>query len=155
MLEKRPVLGGKLSSWRDRDGDILETGLHAFFGGYTALHALLSDVGIAHHVLWQPHTLTWAMPPNFSPRWNGVPVYEEFKFADAPAPLNGIGAVLGARYVFNHWEKLLFAKGTLPVLLRDHRYAEAQDDLTYAQWHRKRGMSEHMLATFFAPWRWR
>lgn len=151
VLEKRPILGGKLSSWRDRDGDILETGLHAFFGGYHSLHALLREVGIAHHVLWQPHTLTWAMPPNFSPRWNGQAVYEEFRFVDAPSPFNGIGAVLNARYVFNHWEKLLFAKGTLPVLLRDHRYAEAQDDVTYAQWHRKRGMSEHMLATFFAP----
>ena len=151
VLEKRPILGGKLSSWRDRDGDILETGLHAFFGGYTNLHALLKEVGIAHHVLWQPHALTWAMPPNFSPRWNGVPVYEEFRFADAPSPFNGIGAVLNARYVFNHWEKLLFAAGTLPILRGDHAYAEAQDDITYAQWHRRRGMSEHMLRTFFAP----
>ena len=24
--------------------------------------ALLAEIGIAHHVLWQPHTLTWAMP---------------------------------------------------------------------------------------------
>ena len=151
VLEKRPILGGKLSSWRDRDGDILETGLHAFFGGYHTLHALLREVGIAHHVLWQPHTLTWAMPPNFSPRWNGSAVYEEFRFVDAPSPFNGIGAVLNARYVFNHWEKLLFAKGTLPVLLRDHGYADAQDAITYADWHRRRGMSEHMLATFFAP----
>src|SRR3984885_2084330 len=151
VLEKRPILGGKLSSWRDRDGDILETGLHAFFGGYTNLHALLREVGIAHHVLWQPHALTWAMPPNFSPRWNGVPVYEEFRFADAPSPFNGIGAVLGARYVFNTWEKVLFATGTLPVLRGDHAYADAQDDVTYAQWHRRRGMSEHMLRTFFAP----
>jgi 15-cis-phytoene desaturase len=151
VLEKRPILGGKLSSWRDRDGDILETGLHALFGGYTELHALLREVGIAHRVLWQPHALTWAMPPNFSPRWNGAPVYEEFRFADAPSPLNGIGAVLGARYVFNRWEKLLFAKGTLPVLLRDHAYADAQDEITYAEWHRRRGMSEHMLRTFFAP----
>lgn len=151
ILEKRAILGGKLSSWRDRDGDILESGLHAFFGGYHALHRLLRDVGIAHHVLWQPHALTWAMPPNFSPRWNGTPVVEEFRFIDAPSPFNGIGAVLNARYVFNHWEKVLFAKGTLPVLLRDHRYAAAQDDITYARWHRRRGMSEHMLATFFAP----
>jgi 15-cis-phytoene desaturase len=151
VLEKRPLLGGKLSSWRDRDGDILETGLHAFFGGYTALHALLKDVGIAHRVLWQPHALTWAMPGGFSPRWNGAPVYERFRFLDAPSPLNGIGAVLNARYVFNAWEKLLFAKGTLPVLLRDHRYADAQDEMTYAEWHRRRGMSEHMLRTFFAP----
>ncbi|BDE07356.1 phytoene desaturase [Vulcanimicrobium alpinum] len=151
VLEKRPILGGKLSSWRDRDGDILETGLHAFFGGYASLHALLKEVGIAHHVLWQPHALTWAMPPHFSPRWNGKPVYEEFRFVDAPSPLNGIGAVLNAKYVFNNWEKVLFAKGTLPVLLRDHEYAEKQDDITYAEWHRRRGMSEHMLQTFFAP----
>lgn len=151
VLEKRPILGGKLSSWRDRDGDILETGLHAFFGGYTALQALLADVGIADHVRWQPHTLTWAMPPHFSPRWNGRPVFEEFKFTDAPAPFNGIGAVLNARYVFNNWEKVLFAKGTLPVLLRHHQYADAQDEITYAEWHRRRGMSEHMLRTFFAP----
>ncbi len=34
--------------------------------------------------------------------------------------------MLGARYVFNAWEKVLFAKGTLPVLLRHHRYADAQ-----------------------------
>ncbi|HYZ15028.1 MAG TPA: FAD-dependent oxidoreductase [Candidatus Acidoferrum sp.] len=151
VLEKRPVLGGKLSSWRDADGDVVESGLHAFFGGYRELHALMREVGLARRVLWQPHALTWAMPPNFSPRWNGVPVYEEFRFADAPAPFNGIGAVLRARYVFNGWEKLLFATGTLPVLLRDHRYADAQDEITYAQWHRQRGMSEHMLQTFFAP----
>ena len=151
VLEKRPILGGKLSSWRDRDGDVLETGLHAFFGGYASLRALLAEVGIADRVLWQPHALTWAMPPNFSPRWNGRTVYEEFRFVDAPSPFNGIGAVLNARYVFNHWEKVLFATGTLPVLLRDHAYAERQDEITYAQWHRRRGMSEHMLQTFFAP----
>lgn len=151
VLEKRPFLGGKLSSWRDRDGDILETGLHAFFGGYETLHALLKEVGIAHHVLWQPHALTWAMPPGFSPRWNGQAVYEEFRFVDARSPFNGIGAVLNAKYVFNHWEKVLFATGTLPILLGDHKYADAQDAITYAEWHRRRGMSEHMLQTFFGP----
>ena len=151
VVEKRPILGGKLSSWRDRDGDVLESGLHAIFGGYTAVHALLRDAGIAHHLLWQPHALTWAMPSGFSPRWNGSPVYEEFRFTQAPAPMNGIGAVLNARFVFNHWEKALFASGTLPVLVRNHAYADAQDAITYAQWHRRRGMSEHMLRTFFAP----
>ena len=64
---------------------------------------------------------------------------------------NKTWGVLGARYVFNSWEKVLFAKGTLPVLLRHHRYADAQDEITYAEWHRRRGMSEHMLRTFFGP----
>ncbi len=151
MLEKRDVLGGKLSSWRDRDGDILETGLHSLFGGYDTVHALLRDVGISHNVLWQPHTLTFAMPPGFSNRVGNEPVFEEFHFIDAPSPFNGIGAVLNAKYVFNNLEKLLFATGTLPVLLGDHKYAEKQDDISYSEWHRKRKMSEHMLQTFFAP----
>jgi 15-cis-phytoene desaturase len=152
VLEKRDIPGGKLSSWRDRDGDWIESGLHAFFGGYDNVHRLLADVGISHHVLWQPHTLTWAFPPGFSPRWSDTEaVFEEFHFVDLPAPLNGVGAVLNGKYVFNTLEKFLFAKGTLPVLLGDHGYAERQDDMTYAQWHRKRGMSEHMLRTFFAP----
>ena len=151
VLEKRPILGGKLSSWRDRDGDVLETGLHSFFGGYTTVHELLRDVGIAHHVLWQPHTLTFAMPPRFSSRVGAEPVFEAFHFVDAPSPFNGIGAVLNARYVFNAWEKLLFATGTLPILVGDQNYADRQDDLTYSVWHRKRKMSEHMLNTFFAP----
>ena len=79
------------------------------------------------------------------------PVYEEFAFTNAPAPFNGVQAVLNARYVFNNMEKLLFALGTMPVILADHKYAEAQDDITYTTWHRRRGMSEHMLRTFFAP----
>ena len=152
MLEKRHIPGGKLSSWRDRDGDWLESGLHSFFGGYANVHQLLADVGISHNVLWQPHTLTWGFPSGFSPRWTSdEAVFEEFHFVDLPAPFNGVGAVLNGKYVFNTLEKFLFAKGTLPVLLGDHDYAERQDDLTYVQWHRKRGMSEHMLRTFFAP----
>jgi 15-cis-phytoene desaturase len=151
VLEKRDVLGGKLSSWRDRDGDILETGLHSFFGGYDFLHELLRDVGIAHHVLWQPHTLTFAMPPGFSNRVGAQPIFEEFHFVDAPSPFNGVGAVLNAKYVFNAFEKLLFATGTLPVLTGDQSYVERQDGLAYSDWHRRRKMSEHMLATFFAP----
>lgn len=109
-------------------------------------------MGISHRVLWQPHTLTWGFPAGFSPRWSGnAPVFEEFHFADLPSPFNGVAAVLNGKYVFNTFEKLLFAKGTMPVLLGHHGYAERQDDISYVEWHRKRGMSEHMLRTFFAP----
>jgi 15-cis-phytoene desaturase len=151
VLEKRPILGGKVSSWRDRDGDLLETGLHAFRGGYDTVHQLLRDVGIGHHLLWQPQTLTFALPPHWANRVGSDPVFEAFRFLDAPAPFNGIGALLNSRFVFNAWEKLLFAAGTLPALAGDDDYAERYDDVTYAAWHRKRGMSEHMLRTFFAP----
>lgn len=151
VLEKRPIAGGKLSSWRDEDGDWLESGLHSFFGGYKALRALLADVRIAGHVLWQPHALTFALPAGLDERSANEAVFEDFRFLALPSPFNGIGAVLGAKRLFNTREKLLFAKGTYPVLLRDHGYALGQDDVDYATWHRARGMSEHMLRAFFAP----
>jgi 15-cis-phytoene desaturase len=30
LLEQRPILGGKVSSWRDAEGDWVESGLHVF-----------------------------------------------------------------------------------------------------------------------------
>ena len=41
VLEKRAVLGGKVSSWRDAAGYPIESGLHVFFGSYTHLLALM------------------------------------------------------------------------------------------------------------------
>lgn len=38
VYEARDVLGGKVSAWKDKDGDWIETGLHIFFGGVR--HAL-------------------------------------------------------------------------------------------------------------------
>ena len=35
---------------------------------------------------WGEDALTWAMPANFSSRWDGRAVYEEFRFVDAPSP---------------------------------------------------------------------
>lgn len=32
VFEARNVLGGKVSAWKDKDGDWIETGLHIFFG---------------------------------------------------------------------------------------------------------------------------
>ena len=40
-LEKRDILGGKVSAWRDRDGDWVETGLHTFFGAYEEIFDLM------------------------------------------------------------------------------------------------------------------
>ncbi|MFN3562745.1 MAG: FAD-dependent oxidoreductase, partial [Chloroherpetonaceae bacterium] len=37
LYEKRAVLGGKVSVWKDSDGDSIESGLHVVFGGYKEL----------------------------------------------------------------------------------------------------------------------
>ena len=44
VLEARKVLGGKVSAWKDKDGNWIETGLHIFFGAYPNMMNLFSEV---------------------------------------------------------------------------------------------------------------
>ncbi len=60
VLEKRPVLGGKVSSWLDGEGYPVESGLHIFFGCYRELLAMLKRVDAYKHVLLKRHTINVA-----------------------------------------------------------------------------------------------
>jgi len=41
IFESRPFVGGKVSSWIDKDGNHIEMGLHVFFGCYYNLFGIL------------------------------------------------------------------------------------------------------------------
>lgn len=41
MFEVRPFVGGKVSSWQDKDGNHIEMGLHVFFGCYYNLFGIM------------------------------------------------------------------------------------------------------------------
>src|SRR3954452_3365534 len=56
VLEKRPVLGGKVSSW-EQDGYTVESGLHIFFGCYTELLAMMRRVGADRNIQWKEHSI--------------------------------------------------------------------------------------------------
>ena len=47
VLEARSLLGGKVAAWKDKDGDITETGLHVFFGAYPNAITLFEELGIS------------------------------------------------------------------------------------------------------------
>ena len=51
VLEAREVLGGKVSAWRDADGDWVETGLHIFFGAYPNMMNLFAGCSCVSPVL--------------------------------------------------------------------------------------------------------
>jgi len=61
VYEAREVLGGKVSAWKDDDGDIVETGLHIFFGAYPNIHNLFKELDIEDRLQWAPHRMTFAM----------------------------------------------------------------------------------------------
>ena len=45
MFEVRPFVGGKVSSWQDKDGNHIEMGLHVFFGCYYNLFGIMKRTG--------------------------------------------------------------------------------------------------------------
>ncbi|GAX15703.1 zeta-carotene desaturase [Fistulifera solaris] len=45
MFEVRPYVGGKVSSWKDKDGNHIEMGLHVFFGCYYNLFGIMKRTG--------------------------------------------------------------------------------------------------------------
>ena len=59
IFEQRKVLGGKMSSWQDRDGNHIEMGLHVFFGCYFNLFRLMARSGAIQNLLPKDHTHTF------------------------------------------------------------------------------------------------
>jgi 15-cis-phytoene desaturase len=55
VLEARDVLGGKVSAWKDKDGDWIETGLHIFFGAYPNMMSLFKELDIEDRLQWKIH----------------------------------------------------------------------------------------------------
>jgi len=45
LFERRPFVGGKVSSWLDKDGNHIEIGLHVFFGCYYNLYGIMERTG--------------------------------------------------------------------------------------------------------------
>ena len=45
IFELRPFVGGKVSSWKDKEGNHIEMGLHVFFGCYYNLFGIMERTG--------------------------------------------------------------------------------------------------------------
>lgn len=141
VLESRPILGGKVSSWRDADGDWVESGLHVFFGAYDEIFTLMREVGIYENVLWKQHVLRYTLAGG-----------DHFDFENwpLPSPLHLMPTVLRNNY-FSWPEKLTLVRALPKMVLSSDSYYEAQDDLTYEEWHLKNGISKKMLKRMFLP----
>ena len=141
IVEARAILGGKVSSWRDNDGDWIESGLHVFFGAYNEIFTLMREVGIYANVLWKEHVLRYTMADGDSFTFENWPL---------PSPLHLMPTVLHNRY-FSWPEKLTLARMLPTIIFGKEDYYEAQDALTYEQWHLKQGISKKMLKRMFLP----
>ena len=59
IFELRPFVGGKVSSWLDKDGNHIEMGLHVFFGCYYNLFGIMMRTGSFDKLRLKEHTHTF------------------------------------------------------------------------------------------------
>lgn len=136
LLEKRLVPGGKVSAWRDADGDWVESGLHVFFGAYHNLLNFLGECGLDDSFDWKPAEMVFISPGHRLAPIRFVP--------GLPAPLNGLAGVAFSP-LMTTGDKLRMALGLLRPIFGSQAYIDQQDDQTYAAWHLRHGMGQRTL----------
>jgi zeta-carotene desaturase len=132
LVEKRDVLGGKTSSWRDADGDHIESGLHCYFRCYKELLPFFRHVGVYEHIRWKEHSFLIARPGGNHARLH---------FPRLPAPLNGVLAFTN-NDLFTPIEKLSNLLGLATSWIGTLDYIKTLDDISFRQWRREHRIAE-------------
>ena len=145
VYEARNVLGGKVSAWKDKDGDWIETGLHIFFGAYPNVNNLFKELNIENRLQWKKHQMTFAMqelPGEFT----------TFDFIPGiPAPVHFALAIMSNQKMLSLWEKLQTAPPLIPMMLEGQEFIDRQDELSVTQFMREKGMPERINEEVFRP----
>ena len=142
VLERRDVLGGLVAAWKDEDGDWYETGLHVFFGAYPNMLQLFKELGIEDRLQWTEHTLIFNQPEKPG-------TYSRFDVPDIPAPFNVITSILRNNDMLTWEQKIKFAIGLLPAIVRGEKYVESMDKYTLLEWLRKQGIDDRVNSDIF------
>jgi 15-cis-phytoene desaturase len=142
VLESRDVLGGLVAAWKDEDGDWYETGLHAFFGAYPNMLQLFKELGIEDRLQWKQHTLIFNQPEKPG-------TLSRFDVPDIPAPINVIMSIIRNNDMLTWEQKIRFAIGLLPAIVRGQKYVEDMDQYSLLEWLRLQGVDERVNSDIF------
>ncbi|MDB9493423.1 15-cis-phytoene desaturase [Spirulina major CS-329] len=142
VLERRDVLGGLVAAWQDEDGDWYETGLHVFFGAYPNMLQLFAELGIEDRLQWKEHTLIFNQPEKPG-------TYSRFDVPDLPAPVNVILSILRNNDMLTWEQKLRFAWGLWPAIVRGQQYVENMDEYSLLEWLERQGVDEKVNSDIF------
>jgi zeta-carotene desaturase len=151
IFESRRFVGGKVSSWQDKDGNHIEMGLHVFFGCYYNLFGVMQRTGsFEDHLRLKEHTHTFIN--------NGGGIGElDFRFPIG-APISGLQAFAKTTQL-GVYDKLAnaLALGTSPIVraLVDFDggmdMVRALDDMTFSEWFEGKGGSRGSIQRMWDP----
>ena len=142
LFESRDVLGGLVAAWKDDEGDWYETGLHAFFGAYPNMLQLMKELDIEDHLQWKEHALIFNQPEKPGK-------YSYFSVPDIPAPFNVIFSILKNNDMLTWEQKIKFALGLWPAVLRGQKYVEDMDKYSLLEWLRLQGIDDRVNSDIF------
>ncbi len=142
VLESRDVLGGLVAAWKDKDGDWYETGLHVFFGAYPNMLQLMGELDILDRLQWKEHTLIFNQPEKPG-------VLSRFDVPDIPAPINVVMSILRNNDMLTWEQKIRFAIGLLPAIVRGQQYVENMDQYSLLEWLQRQGIDKRVNSDIF------
>merc|ERR1719327_1611488 len=150
IFELRPFVGGKVSSWLDKEGNHIEMGLHVFFGCYYNLFGIMRRTGSFDKLRLKEHTHTFIN--------NGGGVGElDFRFPIG-APVSGLQAFARTQQL-GVSDKIANALrlGTSPIVraLVDFDggmdMVRELDDITFTEWFTRFGGSRGSIERMWDP----
>ena len=151
MFELRPYVGGKVSSWKDKDGNHIEMGLHVFFGCYYNLFGIMKRTGsFDQYLRIKEHVHTFVNE-------GGDLGALDFRFPIG-APVSGLQAFarteqLGLADKFHNAVRL----GTSPIVRALFDFDGGMDmvrdldDITFTEWFTQLGGSRGSLDRMWDP----
>jgi 15-cis-phytoene desaturase len=142
IFESRDVIGGLVAAWKDEDGDWYETGLHAFFGAYPNMLQFLKELGIEDRLQWKEHALIFNQPEK-------PETYSYFSVPDILAPFNVIFSILRNNDMLTWEQKIRFAIGLWPGVLRGQKYVEGMDKYSFLEWIKRQGIDARVSSDIF------
>jgi 15-cis-phytoene desaturase len=142
VLESLPYLGGRASTFRDKDGDWVEQGLHLFVGTYSEFRQLLREIDQpANEILFWRDEVCFEEPNGPSAVVGINPLH---------APLRTVGGFLGNNDFLNFRDKLSLLPLVAPAFLDMERLRGYDDRTVYEHWKHTSGRKQ-VLERFLQP----
>ncbi|MGA9377258.1 MAG: 15-cis-phytoene desaturase, partial [Phormidium sp.] len=103
---------------------------------------LFKELDIEDRLQWKEHTLIFNQPEKPG-------TYSRFDVPDIPAPFNVILSILRNKDMLTWEQKIRFAVGLLPAVVRGQKYVEEMDKYSLLEWLRRQGVDEKVNTDIF------
>lgn len=143
LLEAKPVVGGRTSSWNE-DGMVVESGLHRVLGFYEAFPSFLRQAGIdVNDIVYWEDEVEIRLPDG---RGNGV-----FGAAPLYRPFETLGGLLGNFELLSVLDRVTLSAFITAGLLEYYTNPSALDQVSVRQKAEAAGVTENAIQNVLVP----